>query len=76
MNKNLRVETSLNMATKYIIQNKKFISQRVIRDRNITRREKNVLFLIYLFIHIRGKELQQKEEKKIKNIQGSRLERA
>ena len=64
------------MATKYIIQNKKFISQRVIRNRNITRREKNVLFLIYLFIHIRGKELQQKEEKKIKNIQGSRLERA
>ena len=70
------METSLNMATKYIIQNKKFISQRVIRNRNITRREKNVLFLIYLFIHIRGKELQQKEEKKIKNIQGSRLERA
>ena len=70
------METSLNMATKYIIQNKKFISQRVIRNRNITRREKSVLFLIYLFIHIRGKELQQKEEKKIKNIQGSRLERA
>ena len=70
------METSLNMATKYINQNKKFISQRVIRNRNITRREKNVLFLIYLFIHIRGKELQQKEEKKIKNIQGSRLERA
>ena len=70
------METSLNMATKYINQNKKFISQRVIRNRNITRREKNVLFLIYLFIHIRRKELQQKEEKKIKNIQGSRLERA